>query len=203
MSKNKVKQLFPQPIKERYGSLLHPIRIYKRLTARVYFKPFFILGHAKSGTTAISSLLSKATGKSVTIDLFYQIKNSPQNKILDEVYDGKISFKEFIDRNKFYFSTPLNKSPKFTQFHGELSQIFPGSKFIFIVRDPRDNIRSLLNRRKVPGNLSSFPGNEYYQLDAFSDASLPGKTYIEKIAYGWCRAVEKYTQNQGNRSYFV
>ena len=47
----------------------------------------------------------------------------------------------------------------------------------------------------MPGNLSSFPGKEYYQFNAFSDVSLPGENYIEKIAFSWCLAADKYIQN--------
>lgn len=195
---NNIKQLIPQSFKEMYGFLVHPKRTYKIITARVHPEPIFILGKAKSGTTAIASLLSKITGQPVTIDLFDKIRRSPKAHILNKLYSRELPFDDFIQAYKFYLSSPLNKAPKLTDFYDELCQCFPKAKFIFIVRDPRDNIRSLLNRRNVPGNLKSFPGKEYYQFKSFTNTSLAGNNYIEKMAHSWNVTVQKYIENSNN-----
>ncbi|MCL2936632.1 MAG: sulfotransferase [Trichodesmium sp. MAG_R02] len=195
---SKIKQLISQSFKEQYGFLVHPKRTYKMITSRVHPEPIFILGEAKSGTTAIASLLSQVSGQQVTIDLIYRIKRSPKAHILNKLYSRELPFHDFVQAYKFYFSTPLNKCPNFVSFYDELCSCFPKAKFIFIVRDPRDNIRSLLNRRKVPGNLKSFPGKEYYQLKSFTDRSLAGNNYIEKMAHHWNLTVQKYIDHENN-----
>ena len=49
--------------------------------------PIIIIGHQKSGTTAIAQLLGKGIGKSVSIDPFYRTPNKQTQ--LPSVYSNK------------------------------------------------------------------------------------------------------------------
>src|SRR6266446_1585567 len=121
-----------------------------RMTARVHPKPVFILGNQKSGTSAIAGLLSAATGLPVTLDFMAEIKRPRYPDVLG----GKLPFSNFVRHHKLCFSRPLIKEPSITLMYEHLHSYFPQAQFVFVVRDPRDNIRSILDRLNLPGNVS-------------------------------------------------
>ncbi len=180
---SQIKQVIPHCVKRSLWFLADPKTFYIMKTARVHSATIFILGHEKSGTTAIAELLAKISGQPVTIDLFFKI--DPQGYLQDKLFSQKLSFSDFVQSYKFYFSTRLNKSPKFTFFYNELCQCFPIAKFIFVIRDPRDTIRSFLNRRGIPGNLN--------KLQSFGRRPpVAGDYYIERLANRWNLAADTY-----------
>ena len=153
-----------------------------------------ILGNQKSGTTAIAKLISLQTGKKNLLDtpLLWQPN-------LSKIINQKIKLSSIIESNKYYFGRPIIKEPNLTFFYEQLRSIYPSHvKYIFIVRDPRDNIRSLLNRIKVPGNLdnidSYFNNFSIHEQALFDNEILPYESehYIEKLAEKWIFAVRVY-----------
>lgn len=187
-----LKKHIPQPIKRSLKSLVEIKTFYQKKTAQVHPAPIFILGHAKSGTTAIASLLAKISDQPLTIDPMFRI--DPQGNLQKQLFSQEIQFDEFVQDHKFYFSTPLNKDPKLTFFYDELCQCFPLAKFIFVIRDPRDNIRSFLNRREIPGNLDKLPEDKNKWIANLPP--IPGKNYIEKLAKRWNLAADTYLNHQ-------
>ena len=155
---------------------------------RVNPRPIFILGNQKSGTTVIAALLSEYAGQSLTSDLVKEMKQP----LLDRVHQGDLSFHQFIQVNKLDFSRSIIKEPSLTLFYDELAEVFSGAKFVFVVRDPRENIRSLLQRLKLPGNLADLSDRE---LAGISPAwrliingewfDIKGQNYIEMLAGRW------------------
>lgn len=170
----------------------------KKLTTSVHPHPILVLGNQKSGTSAIAALLAENTGLSVTIDITQEV-NHP---IYHHVISGKLSFDEYIQRHKLYFSKAIIKEPNLTLFYNQLIDYFPNSQFVFIIRDPRDNIRSILNRLQLPGNLTEIKleqrqmMSQAWQLiiDNFG-FNLPGSNYIEKMAYRWDYMANLYSNN--------
>ncbi len=154
--------------------------------------PIIVLGNQKSGTSAIAHLLADATGLTKTVDI-----PPLWPPTLIDIMHGNLTFAETVRKNKYYFSTQLIKEPNLTFMADQVFAYFPKAKYIFIVRDPRDNIRSILNRRKLPGNL-----------DAISDEIIPpkwrgvifdtdvwggaGENYIGVLAHRWNKAVAEY-----------
>jgi len=150
-----------------------------------------VLGNQKSGTTAITKLLGLNIGKNTLLDspLLWEPN-------LSKIAVGDISLKNIITKNKYYFGRSIIKEPNLTFFYDKLKSIYPSSvKFIFIVRDPRDNIRSLLNRIKVPGNLDTierytqhFTNHEKVLFDK-KIINYSSDHYIEQLAERWVTAV--------------
>ena len=132
---------------------------YLNKTAVIHPEPIIILGNPKAGTTVIAALLSKATGKEVIIDPFIRIKNNVNFRI--KLQNKQVKLKNFIQKNKYYFSPEIIKSPYFIFIYEEMLECFPKAKLIFISREPRNNIRSILNRLKIPGNLQVL--DDYYK----------------------------------------
>jgi hypothetical protein len=157
----------------------------------------FILGNQKSGTSAIAHLLSFATGIPATIDL----KNEITNPTCYLVRSGEVSFSEFLDMNKEDFTRPIIKEPSLTILFNELRQTFKNAKFVFVVRDPRDNIRSILDRLKIPGDLRHLKQvtmipRAWHVIINNVGLDLRGKSYIEKLAHRWNHMAEIYLRNK-------
>jgi hypothetical protein len=191
MEINHLKELMPKPLR----SLMHdakalPEKLHKELqirTARVNQNPILVLGNQKSGTSAIAALLAEMTGLSVSIDLRKEIENPTYHK----VKQGELSFAEFVKLHKLDFSRAIVKEPNLTLFYEELVDYFPQCQFVIVIRDPRDNIRSILNRLKIPGNLERL-STEYQEemtpaWDLILDNSWLGLNgdYIEMLAQRW------------------
>ncbi len=123
-------------------------RTWVRLKYRVNKKPVFILGNQKTGTSAISALLGEATSSSYTVDVFCHLGDLQQKLV-----EREITFSQFIKFSKDYFSKKIIKEPSFTFFFPELAKHFPEAKFILIIRNPFDNVRSICNRLNVNGNF--------------------------------------------------
>lgn len=205
MAIQKIKQLVPMPIKRLvYASRELSARIqleFETLMAQVNPTPIIILGNQKSGTSAIAVLIGKMTGLSFHIDM---MKANEQN-IYEAVKKGEVSFSEFIKLNKLEFSKTIVKEPNLSFFYDELFEAFPDAKFVFVVRDPRCNIRSILDRFKISGNLEQMTHDDYQKLvrswPSVFDGSwmgFQGENYIEMLAERWNYMVDSYWKNQDN-----
>jgi len=154
-------------------------------------RPIFVLGNQKSGTTVIAALLAEATQLPVTLDLNGLIADPGLQLRLK---DGRETFEAFVDEYRYEFSRKIIKEPVLTLFHRELAETFPSAKFVFIVRDPRDNIRSILNRLRIPGDKSSEEATSFAEvrrnpvwalvLDT-NWLNVPSGSYIDALAKRW------------------
>lgn len=168
---------------------------------RICDNPVFVLGNQKSGTTIIAALLGKASNRPVTLDLVYFNDNHSADYY--DVYARTMSFRRFLETNRLEFSNPIIKEPNLTHFYSELAKYFPLGKFLMIVRDPRDNIRSILNRFKLPGDLKDLTDAQRKLLigpwPMVFDGSwcgLRGDNYIEMLASRWAMFVQTYMAHQ-------
>ena len=73
---------------------------------------------------------------------------------------------------------------------------FPDAKYVFIARDPRNNIRSLLDSRGLPGDRSALRNEDTQHLSS-SRTLLNGEAwqisadnYIELLSRRWVRAIQ-------------
>ncbi|MFW5879863.1 MAG: sulfotransferase [bacterium] len=174
------------------------------INAKVNPEPIFVLGNQKSGTSAIAALLASATGLSVSVDLSKEWLY--KRKVYLLVKESQMSFSEFIERNKLDFSRDIIKEANLTIFFDELTQYFPKAKFVFVVRDPRTNIRSILNRVGVPGNLDSLTNWSqkphiplgWEKVINGKWLGLDGDNYISMLAQRWNFMTEIYLNNKEN-----
>ncbi len=156
---------------------------------RIRRDPVFVLGCHKAGTTAIGALLAEATGERFSNDVFYFAGKEPG-----------VSVAEYARRHPRHFAAGINKDPNFTFMAPELRDAFPGARFIFIVRDPRQNIRSILNRLRLPGDQPALTDPDLGRVlasrwrwlfeDAVEDGVCPD--YVGVVARHWLRAARAY-----------
>lgn len=173
------------------------IRYFQNRFTVINQSPIFILGNQKSGTTAIAHLLSDFGGLSKTLDI-------PPLWQFDayKIMFGQIDFENFLRYQKIYFSTEIIKEPNLTFFADRLLKTFPKAKYLFIVRDPRDNIRSHLNRLNIPGNFDRLPEHflktnmRKMLMSASTWGGCETENYVSALAYKWNKATDNYFLNR-------
>lgn len=126
------------------------------LFAAVHREPIFVLGHQKSGTTVIANLLALALGERYSHDMFYHRQYSK----VSNVYSGGISITEIVRDIPNAFAAGVIKDPDLTLLLPSILTYFPKSKIIFIIRDPRANIGSVLERLGIPGDLQGLAAEQ-------------------------------------------
>lgn len=176
----------------------HKKTVLERLSKN---EPIFILGVQKSGTTAVAALLSEATRLPATLDIIRSIKR-PYSKILRNY--GIEDFGDYIYRYRREFSRKIIKEPSLTFDYQDLRAYFPKARFVIIIREPKDNIRSILNRLKVPGDLKELNTKEWPELNSSGawrlniDSSWLGhwpESYVDSLAYRWQLSAQIYFKN--------
>ncbi len=175
-------------------------RMWKKMVSpfvQINKRPIFVLGNQKSGTTAVAALLALYGGRSATLDILHVPAD-----ILLKLHSGKLPVWDFVKQNKLDFSRAIIKEPWLTFFSSEIYRYFPASRVVMIVRDPRDNIRSILNRLELPGDLEvlgtsvleACPPPWRLVLDS-SWLGVSGNTYVEMLAARWNLAADAYLKN--------
>lgn len=176
---------------------------WRYYTSQINPFPILVFGNQKSGTSAIATLLGEATGLSYTVDVFC-LYGDLEERLLQH----KTSFDELLDRARFYFSRDIIKEPGLTFFYDDLCTHFPNSPHVFVLRDPYDNIRSILNRADLPGNLEDLQECHWQYIReklphwhvVFDGtlASHQGDTYIETLALRCRQVFEIYLNCQSH-----
>lgn len=161
-----------------------------------------VSGMPKSGTTAIAQLLAYSAGLTVSSDPVYQIDVNIGRAPRNALYDGTLTMARFWKKYQHFFKGELVKDPNFPFFIDDLLSMFPMAKQVYIVRDPRDNLRSILDRLSLNGKVSE--EDEAYQKISGSwrnvldgrKPELPGNGILEKMAWRWRVSTENYIKNQ-------
>jgi glycosyltransferase involved in cell wall biosynthesis len=163
--------------------------------AKVNEEPIFVLGQVKSGTTAIAAMLAERTGSTVTLDVpaLFGPKFLP-------VATGEVSLRELAAANRVDFSRDIIKQASLTWIYPQARAAFPEARFVMIVRDPRENVRSILNRLDLPGDrteltpeqMESVPGPWRWFLQVPRELGVEADSYTDLLAAGWKAAAEVY-----------
>jgi Sulfotransferase family len=173
-------------------------RALQSIAARPNPAPIFVLGHQKSGTSAIAALLAELTGSSVTVDLL----NEDRWPAYARIASGEMSFERFVRRNRLDFSREIVKEPNLTFFYPQLADRFPGARFVIVVRDPRTNVKSVLDRLGLPGDREAIAEERLPKLRhgwrLMLDPSWLGLSegnYVELLAQRWNLCADVYLEH--------
>lgn len=159
-----------------------------------------VLGNSKSGTTVIAALLAEYGRLSVTLDFWPRLRRP---ETLAAVHSGALPFDRFVRRFRADFARDVVKDPHLTFLYPQLSERFPGARFVMVVRDPRANIRSILNRLKLPGDLPDIGPDDYRSMRPLWEGILKSPwlnvegSYVERLAGRWASGARVYLQNRG------
>jgi Sulfotransferase domain len=194
----------PSKYKRRYKRNVRKIKeAVGNKTASIHKAPVFVMGNQKAGTTAIAALLAAATNKSITHDFMHR----QDKEDVESLFFGRTSVEEFINKNRYHFSTDIIKDNSLTFFYEDFKTIFSKARFFLIIRDPRENIRSILNRLKIPGDLKNLEDEheKYIEKKLIWRLLIEGKwpevkgdTHIEKMAHRWNLIADIHTNDPDN-----
>ncbi len=176
---------------------------WRRYTSRVNPEPVLVFGNQKAGTSAIAALLGEATGLSYTIDIFCFYQGLEEQLLRSEV-----PFDALVKKARYSFSKDIVKDPSFVFFYDELAARFPQAKRVFVLRDPRQNIRSILNRLALPGHLNDLSPEHWARLQRefpgwcpILDGRFTGHsqmTYIEALALRCQQVFQIHAEHQSS-----
>jgi hypothetical protein len=189
----------------RFGRQLSAgIDVLKRYLANPFASPneeaVLVLGNPKTGTTVIAALLAEYGGLSATLDLWPRLRRPDT---LAAVHDGRMSFDRFVRRFAAEFARDLVKDPHLTFLYPQLVQRFPDARYVMVMRDPRDTIRSILNRVGVPGDRDDLGPDDYHAMRPLWEATirspwldLGAGNYVELLAGRWAEAARIYLEHR-------
>lgn len=162
--------------------------------AKINPRPVLVIGNQKSGTTAIAALLAKRAGVSVTLDI-----PPLWGPAVGCIRNHSLSFADIVRRNRWAFSRAVIKEPALTFIIEDVLRYFDAATPIFVLRDPRDNIRSILNRVSLPGDGSGpLAANQQVTDPGWADIidgrslAIAADSYVETLARRWKLSADSY-----------
>ncbi len=198
--KRKIKNFVDDPRRSIRNARSRWLGSWRQWTSTVNPEPILVLGNQKSGTSAITALLGEATGLSYTIDVFCFFGDAEQRLLA-----GDMDFETFVEKARFRFSRDIVKEPSFIAFYKELASRFPDARFVFVVRHPVANIRSILDRLGLPGDRTCLSASHWKQVAEESQNwkmilrgrqyGHEGDTYIQTLARRWKMSARLYLSN--------
>jgi hypothetical protein len=152
----------------------------------------FVVGVQKSGTTAIATLLARLTRQTLGSD-FTHLDPAPERT---RFFERELPFDAYVAEHRRDFGRDIVKDPNLTFFIGELREAFPDARIVFISRDPREQIRSLLDWMGLPGDRDEvdtgpLPENVRMLLEGRWPA-VEGRNYVERLAARWRLGADAY-----------
>lgn len=175
-----------------YRLLMRMGESWRNRVARRHPHPLFVFGNQKSGTSAIAALLGSCTDLDVAIDFPAEIRQPT----VPEVRNGRRSMDSFIARNRHCFAQPIIKEPAITFIAEQVLETWPQSSAIFVIRHPFENIRSILDRLRLDGDLPDLAGADLSDVGPAWMTVLDNRWqgceqthYIEQLAARWLEAV--------------
>lgn len=188
----------------RFGrQATNALDVLHRYIATPFVRPnedaIIVLGNSKTGTTVIAALLAEYGDLSVTLDFWPRLRRP---EMLAAVHAGEMPFEAFVRRFRADFARDVVKDPHLTFLYPQLAQRFPRARFVMVMRDPRDNIRSILNRLGLPGDLDHLDPEAYRRMRPLWEAILKSPwldvegNYVERLADRWATGARVYLHHQ-------
>ncbi|TXB62990.1 sulfotransferase, partial [Phaeodactylibacter luteus] len=158
-------------------------RYFRHLVSSPNPEALWVFGMQKSGTSVISALLAAKTGKSLQLDTKYLWE--PFSKM---VKNGELSVEELANKYSYDFSKEIIKEPSATFFIKHIDSFFELNQYVFIVRNPYDTIRSILNRLDLAGDQQKIEVEDVVPSWRYLYREMQGRDYIAVMARRWVQA---------------
>tara|TARA_R100000027_G_scaffold38198_1_gene28153 strand:+ start:2647 stop:3417 length:771 start_codon:yes stop_codon:yes gene_type:complete len=136
------------------------IRFSEDIRATVNPNAVVVLGNQKSGTTAIACLIAKASDSSLTNDFLFRYPFSERR-----ILKGENSLSSFVKRHPSCWAKDIVKEPGLSFHIPEIKDSFRSKRIVFVLRDPIENTRSILNRLGLSGDLGPQKNRFYEDLE--------------------------------------
>lgn len=154
-----------------------------------------IFGHQKSGTSAIAGLLAEYGQLGLTQDIRVTWGPWLAGALSG---DAREATRTLAQRYRWYFRSALLKEPNLTFVAKYVQELFPSALLIYVVRDPRQTVRSFLNRIGLSGDRVATPADARLSSARARHIFDPRlsfnahNNYIGALALRWKAAAEAY-----------
>lgn len=157
--------------------------------------PVLVLGNQKTGSTAIARLLAHRGGLRATTNI--HPLQSPDARLEND----PAPIEALIQRLRYYFRRDLVKENELTLATDALLQVLPNARFVYVVRHPADNIRSILDRVDLPGHPLPLDrvdrsGSGWHRIVHGTDIDVDAEDHITSLAKRWSYTAEIYNRNR-------
>jgi hypothetical protein len=162
-----------------------------------------VLGHQKSGTTAVGALLASATGLDFANDPLYRV-DWGQAGVVRDVFNGDTDLALTVEENRLRFCSRVLKDPDLSFLIEDCVRVFPNASLVNVARDPRHVIRSIADRlnlsqedlRSPVMGPSEMSRHWRLILDGVLP-EVPGSTVVERLIWRWKQAWAQYVTFRG------
>jgi Sulfotransferase family len=182
------------------------IKIYQNIFYGPKKTKIVVLGFQKSGTTAIASLLSLASGLKLSSDPIYQIDYG-SGKCARTLMSEGTQADQLIFNHPKIFGAPIVKDPDYIFFFDYIRRIYGNAHFVYVSRHPLDTLKSICGRLGITASMmdtipdsSTLDANNHWQGILAGDypvipdvGSHPG--VITNLAHRWQYATDVYLKN--------
>lgn len=160
-----------------------------------------VVGHQKSGTTAVGGLLARALDTDFSNDPLYRIDRGKAH-VVRSLLDGSAELEQVVRSNQPIFCSTVVKDPDLSFLIEACVRTFPKAHIVNVVRDPRDTIRSIADRLQLTSHELSCETLDRPDINAHWGLILEGKlpvvdgtTIVDRLAQRWRQAWAAYTRS--------
>ena len=158
-----------------------------------------VSGMPKSGTTAILKLLGDATGMKTCNDPFFHL-DKRQVTFRQSLFEGDVQLSELVREYPDIFDGAIIKDPNFPLLQHQLRSTFINARVVHLVRNPFDNIRSILDRLGMDGSGDDKQIEQRQLRGTWRNVlegqypTIVGENHIERLANRWLVSVNQIPQ---------
>jgi hypothetical protein len=158
-----------------------------------------VLGHQKNGTTAVGALVAAAMNADYSNDPLYRA-DWGQGNLAHSLLTTPGGLRGAVRARATLFCSSVVKDPDLSFLIGEVREVFADAGLVFVVRDPRQTVRSLADRLEL---TSEDLGRESVLREDWTEnwklivggvaPAVKGATVVERLARRWKLAYMHYS----------
>jgi signal transduction histidine kinase len=167
-----------------------------------------VVGHQKSGTTAVGALLARMVGGSFANDPLYEC-DWGRGQAVKEVVDNPEQLGRLVSEKRGLFCKTVLKDPDLTFLLPQCQRVFDKAQIVFVARDPVSTIRSIADRLDLsskdlgqPADCVTLPNRHWRLILSSQLPEVGGTTVAEVLARRWSRAAREYLHH-ADRVHFI
>ncbi|NMH59060.1 sulfotransferase domain-containing protein [Alteromonas ponticola] len=159
-----------------------------------------VSGMPKSGTTAILKLLGAAMQTTTCNDPFFQL-DKREVVFREQLFEGRITLTDLVGDYPALFSGTILKDPNFPLLLPQVQATFNSAQIVNLVRNPFDNIRSILDRLDLDGSgddqqiLDKNIQGTWYNVLMGKSPEVAGHNCVERLANRWVQSVNSIAED--------
>ena len=150
-------------------------------------KAILLLGLNKSGTSVTINLISKKADISFFDDFPYRLGG------FEKVLSGNTTLESYVKKHSYYFSKEIIRYPIQPEAIDLARKCFEMNKYLLTIRHPANNIKSILSRLNIRGDLKNLDTSKLNIHSNWLRMLTKKENYIDSLIACWNEA---YSQEE-------